>query len=326
MRVSLEQVPMEARRRAARHLEGIRSSVSRRGNRARLGETACPVHRPDIRGVAFWEFEVEGLETAKRDTERRNDRGFIVISTGRHDVPVAHWSLELEPPSRTLEERAGDRIARVVRPDVLAYVAEGRSGGYLSHIGQMPLRPIGLPRNPPKDPILSSLESASIEPSELDRQVGEQKPSRKGARAPRPKLVEWDSWKQLKKSYVSAYRPFLQSLASQAEGDWEVEDLVAKFGEGIHEGETLIVPLLSTGKASLSGEGAEVVELQVLGQRPAVELKAGPSEVLAERPFELNLAYDNGETETLPYFVVPRDTPSEQRRAIPQPQPLPPRG
>jgi len=326
MRTKLDQVPLEIRRRAARHLEGIRgSSAAPRSKRAALGEAACPIYRLDLEEVAFWEIEIEGIRTAARDPERKgNDRGFIVLSTGRHDLPIPHWSVELEPPSRTLEAQAENRISRIVKADALAYVAEGEKGEYLSHVGQMPLRPTGLPKAPPRELVPSSFEAGPAQPSETDKEVEPLKPKRTGVRAPRPKLVKWDSWGQLRKGFASAYRPYLKALAAQAEEAWQVEDLVAKFGEGIHEGEKRVVPLLSRGKASLSGDGADLVKMRMLEQGPAVELTAGRSDERAEQSFDLDLSYDDGSSETLSFFVVPKGTPSKHRGVLPHPEPLPP--
>jgi hypothetical protein len=327
MRAKLEEVPVEVRRRAARHLEGIRGTPMAPGSKkAALGEEACPLYRPDVRGVAFWEIEVLGTKTATREPDgRRGDRAFIVVSTGRHDVPIPHWSMELEPPSRSLEAASEKEVARVLRADALAYVAEDARGGYLAHVGQMPMRPSGITQAALKELVPSSLESAPASASRSDEKAGEQKVKRSGTKAPRPKLTKWDSWGQLKKQFATAYRPQLQALADRAAQAWEIEDLVAKFGEGIHEGEKRVVPLLSAGKASLSGDGAEFVEMRVLDRRPpAVELIAGKAEERAEQAFELSLDYEDGSSERLPFFVIPRGTPSNRRRVLPHLQPLPP--
>ena len=60
MRVKIDEVPLELRRRAAQHLEATRQAPVGAGA-ARLGDEACPVFRPDVRGVAYWELEVRGV-------------------------------------------------------------------------------------------------------------------------------------------------------------------------------------------------------------------------------------------------------------------------
>ena len=98
---------------------------------------------------------------------------------------------------------------------------------------------------------------------------------------------------------------------------------MAKFGEGIHEGERLVVPLLAPGKASLSGDGADAVKMRMLDRRPpAVELLAVGAKEGVEQSFELKLSYKDGGSETLSYFVVPKGAPSNRRAFLPHPEPL----
>ncbi|MGE5274520.1 MAG: hypothetical protein ACM3QU_12295 [Verrucomicrobiota bacterium] len=331
MRVKIDEVPLGLRRRAARHLEAIRGTPLAAGARAaRLGDEACPVFRPDVRGVAYWELEVVGVKAAARPVGDgrvgRSDRGFLILSTGPHDVPLPHWSLELEPPSRSLEAQSkGKVVGRVVKLDSLAYVGEDAKGTYLGHVGQFPPMLTSLP--PVEGRPLSSLESRPTAASPSDKRVARQRVRRAGVRSPRPKLAPWPSWAQAKKGYASAFKPLLAALRRRADLAWQVEALVEKLGEGIHEGDTLVVPLLKPGKAKLSGDGAAAVTMRVLDRAPpAVELRAGSAEKKAEQSFELRLDYRDGTSETLLFFVVPKGTPSNQRRVLPHPVPvLPPR-
>ena len=328
MRVKLDKVPVEIRRRAARHLEAMRGTPMAPGaDNARLGDEACPVYRPDVKGVAYWELEIVGLKTVTRAGANgtggkpgRSDRGFVLASTGRHDVPIPHWSVELDPPSRALEaqsKKAG--VARVVKLDTLAYVAEGAKGGYLAHIGQLPPMPAGLPKAVPAERTLSSLESHPGTATKNDERVAKQEVKRTAPRAPRPKVTAWSSWPELKKQYGTAYGLHLGALRARAEQVWQIEDLVGKFGEGIHEGERMVVPLLARGKAEISGEGAAAVKMRMLERvPPAVELVAGGSERKAEQEFQLRLSYEDGTSETLTFFVIPKGTPSNSRRVLPR--------
>jgi hypothetical protein len=331
MRVKLDEVPLDVRRRAARHLEAVRGTPMAAGaDAAQLGDEACPVFRPDVKGVAYWELEIVGVKTATRARPGANgrpaasDRGFVVVSTGAHDVPVPHWSVELEPPSRSLEARAGDKpVARVVKLDTLAYACENAKGAYLAHIGQFPPMPAGLPSALPKAPAQSSLESRPASATPSDRRVAKQEVKRTGARAPRPKLVPWPSWAQAKKRYASAYKLHLAALRARAAQAWQIEELVAKLGEGIHEGDRLVVPLLKPGKASLSGDGVQSVTMRMIDRNPpAVELLAGGAAKQAEQQFQLQLSYADGTSETLIFFVVPKGTPSNRRTVLPHPVPV----
>jgi len=137
----------------------------------------------------------------------------------------------------------------------------------------------------------------------------------------------WPTWGQAKKQYASAYKLHLAALRTHAEPSWELEDLVAKFGEGIHEGDSVIVPLLGAGKAELAGDGAKSVRMRMLDRKPpAVELVAGGAQEKKEQEFQLKLTYRGGVSETLTFFVIPEGTPSDRREALPHPVPvLPPR-
>lgn len=327
MRVKQDEVPLEIRRRAARHLEAIRGTPMAAGaDGAQLGEEVCAVYRPDVRGAAYWEFEVTGVKASVRSgggdgSTGRSGSGFLIVSAGRHDVPVPHWSLELEPPSRALEAQSErGKVAKVVKLDSIAYAAEDAKGTYLSHIGQFPPMPTGLPGVLPKDVLLSSLETHPATTSKDDKRAGKQTAKRAGTKAPKPKVAPWPSWAQAKKQYGAAYKHHLRALREHAAHAWEVEELVKKFGEGIHEGEKVVVPLLKPGKAELSGDGAAIVKMRMLDRQPsAVELIAGGSDKKAEHEFQLQLSYEDGEVETLKYFVVPKGTPSNRRQALPDP-------
>jgi len=300
---------------------------------AQLGDEACPLYRPDVKEIAYWEFEIVGVKASARNGVNKNgdrasaaksDRGFVIVATGSHDVPVPHWSLELEPPSRSLERQSKEGTpARVVKLDSLAYACEDEKGTYLAHIGQFPPMPSGLPRALPKDQQPSSLESHPASPSKTDKRVAKQGVKQTGARTARPKLVAWPSWNQAKKQYASAYRLHLAALRARAEQAWAIEALVAKLGEGIHEGETVVVPLLRPGKAEVTGDGVASVSLRRLDRvPPAVALVGGSAAEQKEQEFQLQLSYDDGTTETLPFFVVPKGTPSNRRRVLPHPVPV----
>lgn len=338
MRVKLEEVPLDVRRRAARYLEAMRGTEMAPGSgAAAFGEEACPLYRPDVKGIAYWELEILGVKTVTRNgvgalngngddggAGRASDRGFLVVSTGPHDVPVPHWSVELEPPSRSIDAHAtGDAVARVFKLDTLCYAGEDAKGTYLSHVGQFPPMPHGLPTALPKKPALASLESRTAEPTPNDERVAKQEPKQIPARPRKTKVASWPSWGQAKKGYAGAYGLHLAALRARADQLWQVEALVAKLGEGMHEGDTLVVPLLRPGKAELGGDGAGSVTMRMLDRTPpAVELVAGGAKEQKEQSFELRLAYDDGTSETLLFFVVPKGTPSNRRRVLPHPVPV----
>jgi hypothetical protein len=59
MRIKQSDVPIELRRKAAQHLESIRGTeMSLGAERAQLSDEVCPIFRPDLDGVAYYEFQV----------------------------------------------------------------------------------------------------------------------------------------------------------------------------------------------------------------------------------------------------------------------------
>jgi hypothetical protein len=322
MRVKLKEIPQEVWRRVANKLESIRGTpMAPGGDNASIGDLACPIYRPDIEGVAYWEFEIAGLKKIQtREHEGQSSGvGFMLASNGRHDIPIPHWSLTIEPPSRALEAKAPEgKVSRICKLDTLAYSAEDAKGTYLAHLGQFPLQVAG----PKIDlTILRGISRVIAMPKteqKDDKSPGKLIIKREGMKAPELKMIAWESWPAAKRGYAKTYKPHLEALAARAEESWKIDDLIAKFGEGIHEGQSLTVPLLKPGKAKVTGDGAKLVKLtSVDRQPPAVSLTALSSEEKKEANFQLIISYQDGSSETLPFFVVPKGTPSNNRSQLP---------
>jgi hypothetical protein len=322
MRVKIQEVPLHLRRRAANHLESIRGTPMAPGaDTARIGDMACPVYRPDIKEVAYWEIEIKGLkQTRARGHEGRSSGlGFVLLSTGPHDVPIPHWSVEAEPPSYGLEGKVGkDKAARLVKIDTLAYAVEDQAGNYLSHLGQFPPRIEGTAISAKGAPSQGDVLAAPAATSADDRAPAELKLQRNERASHGVKLSAWSEWREAKAGFAKAYQPHIDALRMRAQGHWDIERSVEKFGEGIHEGQRLTVALLQPGTPSLAGDGQKFVKLvQLDRQPPAVSLEAGASGVKGEITFQLAIKYADGSSETLDYFIVPRGSPSNQRSVAP---------
>ena len=322
MRVKLQETPIQLRRLVANKLESIRGTpMAPNSKGAYLGELACPIYRPDIEGIAYWEFEIAGLEKIlpREHQGSSSGVGFMLASTGSHDLPVPHWSLTIEPPSRALEAKSPDaKVAKIIKLDTLAYTAEDEKGKYLTHLGQLPSQIIGVRGVLAKLQGISTVTAAPAKPSEDDAKPAELILNSTGANVPNLKLNPWRTWTAAKRGYAKAYQRHLEALAIRSTAAWDIEDLITKFGEGIHQGQSLNVPLLQAGKFSLSGEGEKFVKLTRLDlDPPVIRLEALPSETQKELSFQLDLAYRDGSSETLLFFIVPQGTPSNRRSTLP---------
>ncbi len=147
MKRKQRDVPLRFRRIAAEHLESIRGSeIGINTADLYLGDDVCEIYRPDIEGVAYYEFQV--LKATRENVDNRYDlvqnvkkfnlfsetghnpiystpnasrdflndelaflvnnniQGFIMVATNDHDFPISHWSFEKLPPSLILEQDA----------------------------------------------------------------------------------------------------------------------------------------------------------------------------------------------------------------------------
>ena len=140
MRISFQEVPLDVRRSAAQRLESIRGTdVGRSADAAQFSRDVCPIYRPDLDEIAYYEFELitgsarvqlvtpgaissrvferKGKERAAAEPVRPvrgTGHGFIVASAGPHDFPLPHWSLESPPPAASSSglQRATGRRSR----------------------------------------------------------------------------------------------------------------------------------------------------------------------------------------------------------------------
>jgi len=351
MRVPLAEVPIEFRRKAVNHLESIRGTpMAPPGTEAaEIVSDACPIYRPDIDDVAYWEFEVavageagSGVlatsaalghpemlnsirEAARYNSESEagaEERGFIIVSTGEHDFPVPHWSLQRPPVSRQLEMDAGTAgaaIARVYKLDALAYIGENDAGEEVARSGQTPALLEGLGHDLGRR--AGEISSLTAKPS---RGADDEKPrgikhtvTGSGPKPPEVRASDPQQWPELKKRYADSFGPLLDVLRRKAEEPWEVDKLAAEFGEGVVAGEPLTIGLLQHEAAvEVTGEGAGLVDVELdekRGHKPRVRVRARRSQHGRETDFEVRIKYGNGEEESLRYFIVSRDTPSNVR-------------
>ncbi len=303
---------MQARRLAANHLAMSSVDEKREGrNDAWLGEEAIPFYRPDLEGVAYYEFPV---------FEEREPVGYIMVSNGRHDHPVVNWNADGPPRSMVLDKLArenGEEVFRLYRLDDLYYVAEGRNGDKIASLGNPLVEVQGF------EPEVLEYEGTYMAFTEFEGEVETEKLDdedykendfkrrlvTEGESDPFEfKYADWPSWEEMKKDYGRAFKYQLKLLEDDAEKDWEIEDLVAEFGEGLHRGDRYPVPALYPLKDKVNvPEGAERYVSFDLEEREGappilwIDVNDVPEE---EFVFDLAFEYANGLNETLRFALV----------------------
>ncbi|MGH3973431.1 MAG: hypothetical protein ACRDS9_08895, partial [Pseudonocardiaceae bacterium] len=298
MRMSASGVPLAIRRRAAQHLESVRhTEIGVNARRARITDEVSPIFRPDMTEPAYYEFEV-ALGAVRT--------GFIVVSAGRHDYPVPHWSFDSEPVSRRLDalaQESGKEIARIYKLDALSYVGEDLNGQLVGQIGQLPMPVKGLPADleQARGRITSTVAAPVTKPADdSNAQDIKHTMTRTGTKPPRIRFRPVSGWPELRDSYGTSLRPFLNELERRAVEAWAIDDLVAEFGEGIMVGRPHRVALLEPeAQAVLAGEAAHVVQLNRIEQPgvPAVlELSATSTPFDRESELDLMISYTSGLT------------------------------
>jgi hypothetical protein len=356
MRIPITEVPLQARRLAAQHLSSVMGTEMAAGlDRFYLLDSVVPVYRPDIDGVAYYEFAVssgkeqESLLISKGFPQdklksgpgsRAADSkaglapiGFVVVANGRHDFPVSHWSLNRQPPSLqfAMDDKEGGnptkpnaaKAARMFRLDTLAYAAEDDSGGLVGQTGQLPAALSGLPSS--FDKVAGKIEASTVQlervpESDEGAEKAEHRLETTMKSDPPLKRDDEGGWKGLKERYADAFGPMLEHLRGRAAKTWELQDLIEKLGEGIASGTTHRVDLLDQAKIELTGEGRKLVESELIEYGdgpPTLLLHAAAEPVQSEQDLNIYVHYGNGERETLKFFIYSRAVPSKEKARNP---------
>jgi hypothetical protein len=358
MRIPITDVPIEVRRLAAQHLESLRGTeLLAASTDAHLDAFAVPLYRPDINETAYYEFTVVGrsedqqravtIETplysttlGPKDSKARrrikdraaleiapSDRaiGFIVVSNGRHDFPVSHWSFDRLPPSYQVATKHTDngkdepvelKLARLYKLDALAYAAEDENGELISQSGQMPGLIVGLPYS--LDKFGGQIASATANPlnaqaTDVEGQSAQHEVKRSQHEIPELKLNDENDWKSFKERYADSFGPLLEHLRKRAARTWELEDLISKLGEGLIAGTTHRVALLGEAVIEMRGPGTEHVRPKIeenVAGPPSLVFYVADVRLQQEVDFDVLIKYGNGESEKLRFFVVSRNVPS----------------
>lgn len=348
MQDPIGDVPLETRRLAAQHLENLRNSeMASDAAGLHLGDKVVPIYRPDIDEVAYWEFSILGTGDRSQALRSRGypagspcgggkdsgqgkaPVGFIIATNGRHDFPIAHWSLNRQPPSLQASQPFRDSCdkdpkdekpavaKRLYKLDSLCYVMEGDNGEPVGQTGQMPALIVGLPHNLARyaGQIASSVAAPRTrQPTDEGAEKAKYEIKRSKDKPPDLSLTAEGGWKAFKERYADSFGPLLEHLRNRAARTWELEDVIREFGEGIIAGETARVALLGEACVELSGEGAQHVRASMAEDGPPCLILSSERVSLPhEKDVNISITYANGDQEMLRYFVVSRGSPSNSK-------------
>jgi hypothetical protein len=298
----LAQVPLDMYRRAAQLVEDMRGSEMALGwENAKLKDIVVPFYRPDIEGVAYYEFQVEPT-------------GFIILSATDKDFPIPHWSYSDEPISSQLlreAQKQGKSVSKFYKLDSLSYAVEDSNGELAGSIGDMPSNIKGM------DPTWLKIESARANEATMQVLEGVTDDNIKdiqrdvniaGQEKSPVEFSGWSSWKDLKAGYIESYSVFLQAMSRDAAKDWDTEAKAKKSGEGLVPGDKYdLVLLYPDAKYEISGDGKEFASINLKdrnGLPSIIEIVASSAPPKGQAELDINLAYPSENLQEDLKFVI----------------------
>lgn len=305
---TLFTVPVEIRLRAFRFLEEARPNEPDWAS-AQFDNVVTPIFRPDIEGAAYYEFALTSqTPVSAAEPTASAQAGFVLLSTGPHDHPIAHWNSIGPSLSADMQNQATDTAVTLFKLDSLAYGAEDGAGQQVGRVGQQPAKISGLAEFLANGGSLAG--AANYTPGQTFSDDNQGAPStgnldRTGTVSSPVGLRfdPWSSWAELKQGYGTTYKPFLDALRREAAANWEVELNVESNGIALLRGESYILRYRSGGTPVLSGEGTSLVQTAASGpnglQITAVSARRGQP-----TPFEVRVNYGDGSSETTKFVVL----------------------
>jgi hypothetical protein len=291
----IDEVPRDLNKRVRQFVEDMRyESAAAHWKDARLDERVIKLYRPDIEGVAYYEFSlVNG---------RGEKVGYVTLSNGEHEQPIAGWADEgistVEQLIRQAENN-GFIPAKVYKLNELSYVVEDASGRMAAHTPNLPLKIVGQRMEwLDADVQPATIESYTAAAETDENGIPEQQIRRSGDTESHFSLEPWSSWEELKTGYTETYAVMNEWSRRAAASDWKVERALAESGEGLFSDEAALFGALSDNVLSVRvvRGNPEILRAEIIrreGISPAVKVLpiAAPRD---EMPVELLVDY--GET------------------------------
>jgi hypothetical protein len=304
--IPLDAVPPDSHRLAAQLIERVRGTEIAPGwDQAHLGTMARLLYRPDVEGVAYYEFQV------LVDSETT---GFIIVSTAEHDFPIVHWNFAGNPPTYELDQKAqeaGKTVARYYKLDTLDYAAEDAQGELVANLGTLPFKVVGMDPGWLDQPV--ELTSVSWIPDQ-ETQDDTTPPTggeliTSGPVSSSWQLEAWGSWDELKAGYTTSYQVLIENLRREAAQDWEIDNLAKQYGEGLVKGDVYTLALICdvTPTVTPSGTGVGYIQTELLtrtGLPPAYRITVLDSLPGQELPLDITIDCPGSDSETIKFFIV----------------------
>jgi hypothetical protein len=309
-------VPVIYRRWAAQLIEDARGTDMAPGwELAQLSSGVRSLYRPDVDGVAYYEFPVVVPATAVQSADAYDPAGYVLVSTGDHDAMIPHWSFSGQPPGMQLQliaQEEGLEVAKTYQLDAWSYAAEDASGVLIAELGEPLVKLSGL------DPAWLDDPPAATETTWMpDRQLVDDTDAAtiSGTLAisgpvnpPTFQVGAWASWSELKSGYADSHGVLLEALHRAASEEWTFRSQITREGIELQKGDTHIMALLwTTPTLALSGEGSGYVKSELVnrtGLPPALHITVLDSVPGKELPLTLDIHYPNGVAETMLFSIV----------------------
>jgi len=316
--VPLSRTPMEIQRRVQQHLSAVQSAGTD-WQKATLAPYAVPLLRPDVEGIAYYDFPVIGADGSAQ--------GYLIAATGEHDDPLPLVSQSGPSPTTRLRALSTSAPVRFYLLDVLSFAAEGADGALVAKLGELPrklewrgdlggIEDSAFDGFSDREPTASSDSDAAQ--ARLDSVV-----RREFQPTPPFAVKSWANWAELKRGFKASYGPVAQRQAAFSARAWSREAALSQQGEALAVGESRRIELLEPGleSAAVYGSGAPAVELTREANASGGEslvLRVASTPAKAADAVELRVQYASGRQETLRYGLyetLPRQAQSVASRS-----------
>jgi hypothetical protein len=317
--VRLSDLPVDLRRRAVQFLEEMRAGPMAPGwDQAVLGQVVRPLYRPDLKDPAYYELIVQqGLGVQASLTAVVPRRGFLILASGQHDSPIAHWNYTGTSPTQELELQAARNqqppIAKFYKLDTLAYAGEDAQGNRVAYLGDEMTKISGQDPAWLNQPLALSQQNWTPDRQTANdgntSQISGTLTTTGPTQPPSLQLSGWSSWDELKSGYVQSYAVELESQRRLASADWQVENHARQIGDALRKGHTYTYALLSNDLPTLafSGTGVPMVQTAVMtrtGLPALLQISVVNAIPLQNLPLNIDVHYTDGTTETMKFVVL----------------------